>query len=1140
LTGSIPTSLANLTKLRSTDTNIGYNALHTSDAGLIAFLNIKDPDWASTQTIAPTNVSAVPGSASVTVSWTPITYTGNSGGYRIFYATVAGGPYTFYAQTANKGVSSQLVSGLTPGIPYYFVVRTRTNAHPNNQNVVDSENSDEVSATITAGPTLTIENPAGAENYPKGSYLYITWSSNNISGNINIDLYKGGRKASSIKTIDVNTKIAFWLIPKSFLSGDYQVKITHPSISAISNSFKISEPSIPYEPDRVFFDDFDYKDPFILSWEESSQITWQNTTIYNPANIPLPNEAISSDRIICTPGGTNRGELLLNLKKGTGIGSGIPDAGTPQINTFKKFNGGKYWAKVKFSGPLYDNDHVVETFWIQNTSDLRALDSYAEVDFEYLPHNFWLGLAGTAPTMWLTTWGKAPDPPPDPPFNDTTSYGMTMGGKWYYLMMNVVPDNSVEFRIYSDSLALVAGPWINGNKNYAPEAGANMSIFFEVWGEKGSELTQDHSMTVDWVMHIPNNSPSGSVKTQSAADFGLTDVLNLIQSYREKNITIRDNVESITVSSPNGGETWMTGSNQTITWNSFGSINNVKIECSTDSGLNFTTLVASTANTGSYGWVVPNTPSSNCLVRISEASSGTPSDTSDAKFTIAAPTPPTIKLDKTKLNFGAISGGSSSSSQTVIISNIGEGTLGWTATSNKSWLGVTPSSGTGTGVIQVNVNPVGEAVGMQTGTITISDPNASNNPQTIDITLTVKAAGSGTVPFGDFATPIDGTTGITGAVPVTGWVLDDIETTNVKIWRDAFTGETPGLWFIGDAIFVEGARPDIETAYPNLPLNYRAGWGYMLLTNFLPAQGNGTYKIHAYATDKEGNQVLLGTKTITCDNDHAVKPFGTIDTPAQGGDASGNAFVNFGWVLTPLTKTVPKDGSTIDVYVDSVKLGNLATAPNVYNQYRVDVSNSFPGLNNSSGPVGAFYLDTTKYANGVHTIYWIATDDAAATDGIGSRYFNIVNTGTTANEIKAVGSTIAPDFAAAVPKMDSIARFLVFFDPVSVKRGFDLSAPAEMIEPDRYGVIRTEMREVERLELDLGKGPSLKGYLVVGNELRGLPIGSTLDTKKGTFSWLPGPGFLGTYNLVFVQEDEFGIGRKIPVVVTIKPKFRAK
>ena len=80
-----------------------------------------------------------------------------------------------------------------------------------------------------------------------------------------------------------------------------------------------------------------------------------------------------------------------------------------------------------------------------------------------------------------------------------------------------------------------------------------------------------------------------------------------------------------------------------------------------------------------------------------------------------------------------------------------------------------------------------------------------------------------------------------------------------------------------------------------------------MLTNFLPNGGNGTFTLSALATDKEGNTVLLGTKTITCSNATAVKPFGTIDTPALGGDASGNMFLSFGWVLTPLPKTIPKE-----------------------------------------------------------------------------------------------------------------------------------------------------------------------------------------------------------------------------------------
>lgn len=45
----------------------------------------------------------------------------------------------------------------------------------------------------------------------------------------------------------------------------------------------------------------------------------------------------------------------------------------------------------------------------------------------------------------------------------------------------------------------------------------------------------------------------------------------------------------------------------------------------------------------------------------------------------------------------------------------------------------------------------------------------------------------------------------------------------------------------------------------------------------------------------------------------AIKPFGTIDTPIQNGVASGAEYTNFGWVLTPLPKTIPVDGTTIGV-----------------------------------------------------------------------------------------------------------------------------------------------------------------------------------------------------------------------------------
>ena len=90
---------------------------------------------------------------------------------------------------------------------------------------------------------------------------------------------------------------------------------------------------------------------------------------------------------------------------------------------------------------------------------------------------------------------------------------------------------------------------------------------------------------------------------------------------------------SITVTSPNGGETWTTGTTQTITWTSTGSVGSVEIRYSKNNGKSWKMVVDSTPNTGSYLWTLPVENSSKCLVKIT-ALNGSAVDTSDAVFTI--------------------------------------------------------------------------------------------------------------------------------------------------------------------------------------------------------------------------------------------------------------------------------------------------------------------------------------------------------------------------------------------------------------------------------------------------------------------------------------------------------------------------
>ncbi len=305
--------------------------------------------------------------------------------------------------------------------------------------------------------------------------------------------------------------------------------------------------------------------------------------------------------------------------------------------------------------------------------------------------------------------------------------------------------------------------------------------------------------------------------------------------------------------------------------------------------------------------------------------------------------------------------------QSVTVSFSGSPLLPWTASSNQSNVQVSPPSGTGLGTFQVTAaaRPPARSSRSVRSWRTQFSANDTGQHRRRDAGQSLRKLRT---------RALNGATGVSGSIAVTGWALDSIEVTGVDIWREPVAGEpvSPPLIFIGNATFVAGARPDVQTANPTYPFNYQAGWGYLLLSNELPnnggagGPGNGTYRLHAIAHNKTGGSLDLGTKAITVNNAAATPPFGAIDTPGQGATASGTV-TNFGWALTPPALgcpaasqpcIIPVNGSTIFVYVDGISLGNP-----VYNLARCDVDQLFPGYANSGstncalngtspGPVG--------------------------------------------------------------------------------------------------------------------------------------------------------------------------------------------
>ncbi len=171
---------------------------------------------------------------------------------------------------------------------------------------------------------------------------------------------------------------------------------------------------------------------------------------------------------------------------------------------------------------------------------------------------------------------------------------------------------------------LTSGIVGNVKIEYSPDDGTT-------WTEIVSSTENDG--TYAWIVPEEAVSTTGLIRVSEAATGDPADMSDAVFTVSNDPI--------IVVTSPNGGESWLMGSTQNITWISMGFDTNVKIEYSTDAGTTWVEIVASTENYGTYAWTLPTDVFSNvCQVRISEATTGSPTDMSDGIFSITEPSSP--------------------------------------------------------------------------------------------------------------------------------------------------------------------------------------------------------------------------------------------------------------------------------------------------------------------------------------------------------------------------------------------------------------------------------------------------------------------------------------------------------------------
>jgi Leucine-rich repeat (LRR) protein len=648
LTGSIPTSLTNFSYLLNIE--IGHNALYTDDEALIDYLNKTTSHWQDTQTIAPSDVSAaVLSKNAIEVSWTPIIYTDNEGGYRVFYSTAAGGPYTLFDITADKTVSSITVTGLNPGTTYYFVVQARTlpfalNEYIFNENTVDSEYSNEVSAATYSSITAT--SPNGGENWDVGSFHTITWTSEGTIGNVMIEY--STNNGDSWKTIVQSTEN----------DGTYNWKVPyHPSDNCLVRISETGEDGSPLDvSDAVFSIVSPVSGSITLrspnggeTWLAGStrQIKWNSTGTINNVTIKYS-----------TDNGTSWKKIAQTTANDGSYNWVVPETASDKCLVRVKANDSDLDPKpsdvsdavfsislppsptIRVTAPNGGEQLVVGSRF---TVTWRAANTREDVRIEYSVNGgeSWREITAAAENNGKYDWNV-----PDAPSDNCLVRVSETGGQ---------PSDVSDalFSIVSPTPGDITVTSPNGGETWT--AGSSREI---KWSSNGGidgvkiEYSRDNGITWKTIVQTTPNSGNfdwtvpGIASDECLVRITSNDVVNdpIPADVSDALFSIvPPESPAITVIAPNGGEQLIVGSSANITWHAVKSREDVKIEYSVNSGDTWTIIAESVDNNGDYEWIVPDTPSEICLVRVSEID-GQPVDVSDAVFSIVQPVPGEITV----------------------------------------------------------------------------------------------------------------------------------------------------------------------------------------------------------------------------------------------------------------------------------------------------------------------------------------------------------------------------------------------------------------------------------------------------------------------------------------------------------------
>ncbi|MCF8240048.1 MAG: T9SS type A sorting domain-containing protein [Melioribacteraceae bacterium] len=205
--------------------------------------------------------------------------------------------------------------------------------------------------------------------------------------------------------------------------------------------------------------------------------------------------------------------------------------------------------------------------------------------------------------------------------SDSPNLSDVSDGTFSIKRLSLTTPNGNEFYMVDSTYNII---WQSGNitnvkLEYSIDGGSNWNII--------TASTNAAAGLYAWT--VPDNASRNAIVRISDADNpdkNISDVSNAVFT-----------INKVDVKTPIGGENFVVNDIRAITWDAHTSVANIKIEYSTNNGTSWNTVAASVAAANkTYNWTIPNTPTSQGRIRISDAADNTVYDINDAAFAIGS------------------------------------------------------------------------------------------------------------------------------------------------------------------------------------------------------------------------------------------------------------------------------------------------------------------------------------------------------------------------------------------------------------------------------------------------------------------------------------------------------------------------